>query len=425
MKVHRILACAVAIGGLSLCTVAAGDPAPLLAKGKAVDWFFVYKFNAKSFPQCAGGAQRSCPFGGSPVNYRSGFGQQYVVASSDDASLQSGGAECLGDTTDDPVGSTFDQIYNGSLFYVIWNDQFYNDPKIAHCGTSCPSPWGHSKGVLAWDDQGNGVLLQVTTPSWPASGSASHPRGDGNSLGCVTDDNVLVGQHFFSVRLTADDVVAVARALANASIVTDPQEPQIVNNGGPQAIRDVVATLGTKSDSEQVLWSALSSGVSLISKPSAIYAPPWHLVSSLLGSADLLVASWWNHNDIPDTVAGETPGCWPQQDGWNAPGAVVNAQSGHWDTTTFSLLGVGNASGNHAKIGVSTSGPHPYTILGDMNQEGSLSGSCAARQNGRGGVFFVVEDQNLHDSVLSLISNSQPRAPSASRRLVSHRGGRP
>ena len=171
-----------------------------------------------------------------------------------------------------------------------------------------------------------------------------------------------------------------------------------------------VAALGAKSDSEEVLWNALSSGVSVISKPSAVHASPWHLVSSLLGSEDLLVASWWKHTDIPDTSAGETPDCWPNQSGWKAPGAVVNAQSGHWDTKTFSLLGIGNASGNHAKIGVSTSGPHPYTILGDMNQEGALSGSCAARQNGRGGVFFVVEDKKLHDSVLGLISNTQPRA---------------
>ncbi len=409
MRASHLLVAAATASFVALCTAAAGEPAPLLIKGQPVDWFFVYKFNAKSFPQCSGSAERSCPFGGDPVDYRVGFGQQYVVASSSDPVLKTGDG-CLGDTTEDPVGSTFDQIYNGSLHYVIWNDQFYGDPRIQGCGTSCASPWGHSKGTLAWDDQGNGVLLQVTTPSWPASGNASHPRTDGNSLGCVTDDNVLVAQHFFSVRLTPDDVVAVAKALANASVVTNLQDPQIVNNGGPDAISAAVAALGAKSDSEEVLWNALSSGVSVISKPSAVHASPWHLVSSLLGSEDLLVASWWKHTDIPDTSAGETPDCWPNQSGWKAPGAVVNAQSGHWDTKTFSLLGIGNASGNHAKIGVSTSGPHPYTILGDMNQEGALSGSCAARQNGRGGVFFVVEDKKLHDSVLGLISNTQPRA---------------
>ena len=94
----------------------------------------------------------------------------------------------------DPVGTTFNQIYDGALNYVVWNDQFYNDPQIAGCGTSCSAPWGHSKGVLTWDEQGNGVVLQVTTPSWPGAGSKSHRRTDGNTLGCVTDDNVLVAQ---------------------------------------------------------------------------------------------------------------------------------------------------------------------------------------------------------------------------------------
>ena len=27
-------------------------------------------------------------------------------------------------------GAAFDQPYNGSLFYVIWNDRFYDDPPI-------------------------------------------------------------------------------------------------------------------------------------------------------------------------------------------------------------------------------------------------------------------------------------------------------
>ena len=31
--------------------------------------------------------------------------------------------------------------------------------------------WGHSKGMLAWNDDGAGVIMQVTTPGWPRSGS--------------------------------------------------------------------------------------------------------------------------------------------------------------------------------------------------------------------------------------------------------------
>jgi hypothetical protein len=408
---------------LSLASLeAAGQPAPLVSDGNPVDWLFVYKFNTKSFPECPGRAVRACPFGGSPVAYKSGFGQQYVVASKGGgayAHLKSGDG-CLGDSGLDPIGATFAQIYTGSLNFVVWNDQFYNDPRIQGCGTSCASPWGHSKGVLAWDDQGNGVVVQGTTPSWPGSGNAEHPRTDGNSLGCVTDDNVLVAQDFFALKLTPEDVEKVAKALTNASVVTNTADPQIVKNGGPDSIQKLVSQLGSKSPSTRVTLDQLSTKVLLISKPAKVHAPPWLLVSSVLDSVDLLVASWWNHSDIPDTSAGQQIDCWPNGKGWSAAGAVVNAQSGHWQNTSFSLLGVGTPSGNHAKIGITTSGDHPYAIFGDMNQEGALSGNCAVKQNGRGGMFFVAEDQDLHDEVQNLISD-EPEVATRPRNLSTRR----
>jgi len=33
-------------------------PAPLLSKGHPVDWWFVFKFNAKSFPGCGQNVER-------------------------------------------------------------------------------------------------------------------------------------------------------------------------------------------------------------------------------------------------------------------------------------------------------------------------------------------------------------------------------
>lgn len=390
---------------------ASAQPTPLVAKGQPVEWFFVYKFNTRSFPQCSNNAERACPFGGKLVDYKSGFGQQYVVATNLAPQLKMGGGGCLGDTEEDPVGATFEQIYDGSLNYVVWNDQFYNDPKITGCGASCSGPWGHSKGVLAWDEKGNGLVLQVTTPSWPGAGNKSHPRTDGNSLGCVTDPNVVVAQHFFASKLTPEDVMIVLKSMANASVVTNPKSLQIVKNGGPPELQKLVSDLGKKSTADELLWNKLSNNIHLISKPSAMGASPWHLVSSTLGSVDLLVASWWNKTDIPDTVAHQKIDCWPEQADWKAPGAVVNARTGHWESTSFSLLGIGSPSGNHAKIAVSTSGSHPYAIFGDMNQEGALSGNCSASQNGRGGMFFVIENQALHDGVLSLISNGPPKAP--------------
>ena len=43
---------------------AADAPVPLLETGKSADWWFVFKFNTKSFSGCATGASRTCLFGG-------------------------------------------------------------------------------------------------------------------------------------------------------------------------------------------------------------------------------------------------------------------------------------------------------------------------------------------------------------------------
>jgi hypothetical protein len=73
--------------------------------------------------------------------------------------------------------------------------------------------------------------MQVTTPSWPTSGSKKHPRThDGNTLGCIDDDNVLVSQHFFALKLNKQDLIDVLRALQNASVVTDTANLQIVSS---------------------------------------------------------------------------------------------------------------------------------------------------------------------------------------------------
>jgi hypothetical protein len=42
-----------------------------------------------------------------------------------------------------------------------------------------------------------------------------------------------------------------------------------------------------------------------------------------------------------------------------------------------------------------------------MNQQGSLSGpNCKSSQNGRGGLFYVIEDSQLFGSVRNLIKGS-------------------
>jgi hypothetical protein len=57
--------------------------------------------------RAAGTAQRACPFGGKVQTYKH-FSQQFAYASSADHKLQQGGG-CVGDTTTDPLGATFNQ----------------------------------------------------------------------------------------------------------------------------------------------------------------------------------------------------------------------------------------------------------------------------------------------------------------------------
>jgi hypothetical protein len=379
-------------------------PAPLLDTGKPVPWWVAFKFNSANFPQCAGSAERQCIFGGQVQDYKL-FSQQYVFTGSGDGTFHMGN-DCIGDDTTDPLGATFSQVYQSSAyFYVLWNDQFYGDPAIKGCsGNSCSSPWGHSKGMVAWNDQGQGFVLQVTTPSWPASGNKTHPRKtDGNTLGCIKDDDVEVSQHFFALALNKDDLKVLLKALANASVVTDPSNPQLVRNGGPADIQALVKALGTKSSSTVLTNDVLSSGVRLISKPSKLQVPPWQLISATLGGVPLRVATWWAKPQIPSTTGG-APACW--QPGLGTPGRVEIATTGTWDKVELGLTGGMGANYNHAKIGVSLDPAKPLSIFGDMNQQGALSGNCGSSQNGRGGLFYVVQDKALFHSVSALLKGA-------------------
>ena len=393
--------------------LASGEPpVPLVDQGHPVDWWFVFKFNSKSFPKCDASTaeERVCPFGGNVRSY-SKYGQQYVYASSDNPALQKG-TGCTGETIADPVGATYGEVYDQSFFYVVWNDQFYDHPKIQGCTTSCGAPWGHSKGMLVWDETGAGFVMQVTTPSWPAAASRDHPRAsDGNTLGCVTDNNVMVSQHFFALRLTKDDVVAVLNGLQNASVVTDPGNPELVNNGGPDDIQALVLGLGVRSSSTSVISEKLSSGVGFISKPSDLNVPPWQLVSAILGGTSLRTATWWASPKIYTTAASKKIACW--DDSLGKPGRVEIATTGNWGGAEYGLAGGPGPDFNHAKIGVSISNEKHYSIFGDMNQQGAVSGNCASSQNGRGGLFFVIDDPTLTTSLTALIDgNTAPtKAP--------------
>jgi len=386
-----------------------GELSPILVKQHPVDWWFVFKFNSATFPGCGGTATRSCPFGGAVQSYKN-FSQQFVYASSENRILQNGG-DCLGDSVDDPVGATFDEVYSSTLYYVVWNDQFYDDPQIRGCTTSCGAPWGHSKGMLAWNDTGSGIVLQVTTPSWPASGSKNAPRKtDGNSLGCVKDNDVQVSQHFFALKLSKDDLTKVLKALHNASVVTDPSNPQIVKNGGPADVQQLVISLGVKTNSKEATNDVLSTNVRLISKPSGLHVPPWQMVSAILSGISLRSATWWANPKIPSTSSATKVICWDSS--LPTPGPVEIATTGRWAGKEIGLTGGLGTNFNHAKIGVSTSGTHNFSIFADMNQQGTITGpNCSSSQNGRGGLFYVVDDADLSRSVADLISGSSAPIP--------------
>jgi hypothetical protein len=401
LKVRVLVHCSTRLLFLvvALATTLTAQPTPLLDTTTKVDWWFVFKFNSASFPNSCAPAQRACPFGGR-VQPFAHFSQQFAYASSDNHTIQPGGS-CLGDGFTDPVGATFNQVYNGTYFYVLWNDQFYGDPLPTK-----GAPAGHSKGMLAWDDDGNGVVLQVTTPDWPGSGSAQVPRKtDGNTLGCTSKDNdILVSQHFFALKLNRSDLGFVLKALQNASVVTDPTNRQIVNNGGPADIQSLVGDLGKKSPSDTPTKDILSTGVILVSKPSNLNVPPRQLVSAELDGEPLRAATWWANPKIPTTTAKTKVGCWDSSLG--TAGAVEIATAGTWMDQTIGLTGTATPGGNHAKIGVSI-GNQSYSIFGDMNQQGSLSGpNCKSSQNGRGGLFFVIDDTALHNSIANLIKGS-------------------
>lgn len=385
-------------------------PTPMAGKNQPVDWMFAYKFNAASFPGCTdeGVTPKKGSrgiFGGRVDDYPNGHSQQYVFASSAKPTLVKGN-ECLGATLVDPLGATFAQIYNKpGYYYVLWNDQFYNDPI-----PNGDSPWGHSKGMVAWNADGEGLVLQVSTPSWPASGSKTYPRKAGNTLGCISDDDdIEVAQHFFALKITKADLTAVLQAIGNASVCTKITEPQIVNNGGPKDIQALVKKLGKESDSTQMTLVTLSSGVQLISKPSLVTVPPWQMVSAKLNGLDLRVASWWAKPEIYSTPAGKIPACWAE--GLGTPGAVEIATSGVWQGKALGLKGAEGEQSNHAKLGLSKDPSTPLCIFGDMNQQGALTPDynhkgqkCNSSQNGRGGTFFVLKNQGLFESLTQLLA---------------------
>jgi hypothetical protein len=113
------------------------------------------------------------------------------------------------------------------------------------------------------------------------------------------------------------------------------------------------------SISSAYMSTMLSSGVRLISKPSALQVPPWQMVSALLGGHALRTANWWADPDaLPSTTASTPMGCWDPSLG--KPGAVEIALSGQWGDQTLGLAGT-SGYGSNLTTPRSVSQPLPTT----------------------------------------------------------------
>lgn len=391
-------------------------PTPLLDSTHPVDWFFAYKFNGNSYR--TDGQQTACAFGGKVNKEKSS--QKFVIASVGAPALADG-VGLIGTSTSDPVGATFAEIYESDLSFIVWNDQFYGDPRLS-CGAKCDGRWGHSKGILAWDQAGNGLIVQVSTPDWPGAGNKAVPRPrEGNTLGCEQlTNNMLYGQHFFALKLSPADTGLVLDALVHSSVVTDPKNSQIARIGGPPELVAKASELGKIVQAADFTDVTLSSGVRLISKASDLWVPPWQLISARLGGVPLRTATWRAYPPIPTTTADTKITCWRPSLGNS--GAVEIATSGTWEGKTMSM----SVGASHAKLGVSLDPSHPFTIFGDMNQQGALTGTgtqCNSSQNGRGGMFFVLTDPELYASMRQLLTGGT--APTTISKSKNSKTGKP
>ena len=109
----RSLVIVICILALHHLVSAATPLGPLLAAHKPVDWWFVFKFNAATFPGDESMEPAPTIFGGTPTNYHGGFCLAYAYASSADSTLRMG-TNYIGLSLNDPLGATFDQIYHGT-----------------------------------------------------------------------------------------------------------------------------------------------------------------------------------------------------------------------------------------------------------------------------------------------------------------------
>ena len=387
--------------------------------------------------------------------YKNQWSLQYLIATDKEPKLKKG-VGCLGMTNEDPLGSTFNQIYNNNCNYLIYNDQFYSDPISGPDIVAFGTGYAHAKGMLAWDNNGDGIWLQVTTPNWPKCGSKKFATSwDGNTLGCGLDNNIEASQHFFCICINKIDVINILNGYIQTFIITDNSKPQLVYllKNCPREIKKLVDQLQIPEfiktwDSScpknypkgsrkppQINKKYLNMNlqgvgnifkdIKVVFKPSKLRVPPWQYMSTMLNSVDIYSATWWQPPAIPSTPRNIKPDCpdWQSFFGDKLPGEVSIVKTGKWENIKFSLTASEISNKNHAKFGVGKI--DDICIFSDINQQGAVRcGSgiytckntappesptcCATGQNYRGGAWIILPNKILANSLRELFIEFVP-----------------
>ena len=392
---------------------------PIDWNGNPVDWWIAIKLpadllnNSCPSPICTGSTY--------PDSY-SGLACLYADANTPAFVYKT----CLGQGND-ALSNTLNQIWDGSSgsspYFQIWNDQFNVGMHSPDKSQGCEAPGAHSKGALAYDDDGNGWYLSATTPAFPDI-STTPPE---NALGCQSDNNLKLAQQFFCFSLGSSDFQKLASTMNVCRFCARCDPASSCQNLDSS---DLGTTLATAFDydnnkgSSDCLYANISTfgvdgatplAITAVMKGNQALVSPWSLVATVL-QTDLSVVSFWLASPLLPTIcAGDI---WSD----NCLRASINGSTLALNDYSVENIMKLTASGvsfnategqNHMKWGVGT--PHDgssssWVIFGSMNQQGSAgdnacdSGCAPGAQNGRGGDFFAFANATLWKSLTQMVS---------------------
>ena len=295
-----------------------------------------FKFNSsKSFAGCEPASKNpgqknptmtatgNASFGG-VVQTKPAFGQQFAFASSEDGALRQGSG-CAGATLTDPIGATFDQVYNGSFHYLIWNDQFYHDPVgLGLQGRQLRRALGPLEGTARLERCGRRLRHAGLDAGVAALGQqpVRHAQGEQGQYARLQQLEQQSARQPALLCAQADQQRCLVEVLDGAEECErgDRSRPslQIVQNGGPPDVRKLVddSENGRTQGRASIIKTELSSGVIMISKPSglacAALADGFVIADSEPTPAEHAqrTATWWTKPWIPTTTNSTAIRCW-------------------------------------------------------------------------------------------------------------------